>query len=104
VSTVQLRYIGGIEHVDVPILRREGEPLEEHGVGCLVRGEVFTCDKTVAGRVPKLADDGTLEIDPDTGQPVDPGEGLLAQVANFELASKPAAKKPSPTADTNAEA
>lgn len=93
-ATVQLRYIGGLQYVDVPILGREGDdPLEEHGAGCVVRDEVFDCDKTVAGRAPKLAADGTLELG-DDGQPVDPGEGLLAQLGNFELASSPRRKRP----------
>lgn len=95
--TVKLRYIGGLLHADVPILAREGEPLDDHGEGCLVRGEEFECDEAVAGRAPKLAGDGTLELDPDTGQPVDPGEGLLAQVGVFELASSPRKPRKSTT-------
>lgn len=104
-STVKLRYIGGIPYVDVPILSREGDdPLEEHGAGCVVRGEVFECDKEIAGRPPKLNADGTLKLGDDS-QPVDPGEGLLAQPSNFELVKpaaarkrrKAAAKKPNPS-------
>lgn len=91
-STVKLRYVGGLLHADVPILAREGEPLDDHGEGCLVRGEVFDCDPTVAGRAPKLAEDGTLELGED-GQPADPGEGLLAQVGNFEVVEDKRSRK-----------
>lgn len=94
-ATVKLRYVGGLMHVDIPILGREGEPLDEHGEGCLVRGEEFECDAKIAGRAPKLASDGTLEVDPDTGQPVDPGDGLLALVGEFEPVDGAARKKSS---------
>jgi hypothetical protein len=96
VSTVQLRYVGALLHADVPILNRQGEPLDEHGEGCVVRGEVFTCDATVAGRPPKLDADGALELG-DDGQPVDPGEGLLAQVGVFELAEAEEVARPAKT-------
>jgi hypothetical protein len=65
--------------------RRQGEPLGEHGTGCLEPGEVFEVDAKVAGRPP--SGDAGLEDD------YDPGEGLLAQVGNYELADGPP-KKP----------
>ncbi|TCJ23022.1 SAP domain-containing protein [Nocardioides jejuensis] len=81
-ASVQLRNINPIGHVDVPILRRQGPVSDacladpdgicrcEHGVGCLAPGEVFDCPEEIAGRVPSETD---------------PGEGLLAQVGNYEL-------------------
>jgi hypothetical protein len=98
VPTLKLRYIGALQYADVPILGREGDdPLEEHGAGCVVRGEEFDCDATIAGRAPKLDADGALELG-DDGQPVDLGEGLLAQLGNFELASTPRKKRAKKTA------
>lgn len=98
--TLKLRYIGALQYADVPILGREGDdPLEDHGAGCVVRGEEFDCDATIAGRAPKLDADGALELG-DDGHPVDLGEGLLAQLGNFELASSPRKKREKTTPTT----
>ena len=75
-STVKLRNINPLGQVDLPLLRREGEPFDTEGRGCLEPGEVFDCPAHLAGRAPS----GTSgEAD------WDPGEGLLAQVGNYEL-------------------
>jgi hypothetical protein len=84
-ATVKLRNINPLGQVDLPIAARQGEPLGEHGSGCLEPGEVFEIDADIAGRPPS-GDPGSDDYDP--------GEGLLAQVGNYELADGPAKKKP----------
>jgi hypothetical protein len=46
VATVKLRNINPLGQVDLPIAARQGEPLGEHGTGCLEPGEVFEVDAT----------------------------------------------------------
>lgn len=58
-KTVRLRNINPLGAVDVPILRRQGEPFGTEGLGCLEPGEVFDCPDDIA-------------------------EGLLEQSANYE--------------------
>lgn len=85
-ATVRLRNINPLGQVDLPLVGREGDPLGEHGDGCLEPGEVFEVDEQLAGRAPS----GTPGEDG-----YDPGEGLLAQVGNYELADdKPVNPKP----------
>jgi hypothetical protein len=75
-ATVRLRNINPLGRVDLPLIGRQGEH-EGEGVACLEPGEVFEVDAKVAGRAPS----GTPgEADYDLG------EGLLAQVGNYELA------------------
>lgn len=78
-ALVKLRNINPMGHVDVPVLYRQGEPFDEPGSGCLTPGEVFEVDEKVAGRAPS----GTPGADD-----YDPGEGLLAQVDNYELVTE----------------
>lgn len=79
-STVLLRNINPLGRVDLPLVNREGD-VEEEGVGCLEPGEVFEVPADLAGRAPSTA------VDEETGEETyDPGEGLLAQVGNYELA------------------
>lgn len=47
-STVKLRNINPLGQVDLPLLRREGEPVGEPGAGCLEPGEVFECPADLA--------------------------------------------------------
>lgn len=84
-ATVKLRNVNPLGQVDLPIAARQGEPLDEHGSGCLEPGEVFEVDAKIAGRPPSG--------DPGAGD-YDPGEGLLAQVGNYELADGSTKKKP----------
>lgn len=44
----KLRNINPLGHVDVPLLRRQGEPFDEPGIGCLSPGEVFEVTDEVA--------------------------------------------------------
>ena len=46
--TVKLRNTNPMGHVDVPLLRRQGGPVGEEGVGCLEPGEVFEVDQETA--------------------------------------------------------
>jgi hypothetical protein len=85
VATVKLRNVNPLGQVDLPLVARQGEPLGEHGVGCLEPGEVFAVDSKHAGRPPS-GEPGTEDYDP--------GEGLLAQVSNYELADGSAPTKP----------
>jgi len=83
-SAVKLRNINPLGYVDLPLLRREAGPgegpgharFEAEGAGCLVPGEVFECPAVLAGRAPS-GEPGTTNYDL--------GEGLLAQVGNYEL-------------------
>lgn len=72
----KLKNVNPLGQVDVPILRRQGEPFGVEGAGCLEPGEVFETTDEVAGKPPK-------------GTPGEkgyhPGSGLLAQVDNYEL-------------------
>jgi len=63
----KLRNINPLGHVDVPLLRRQGEPFDEAGVGCLAPGEVFEVSDEIAER-------------------------LLEQVDNYELVTEQKAK------------
>jgi hypothetical protein len=60
----KLRNINPMGQVDVPVLRRQGEPFGEEGAGCLEPGEVFEVDAETAKR-------------------------LLEQVDNYELVKPP---------------
>jgi len=65
-----LRNVNPIGQVDLPLIYRQGEPFGEPGSGCLEPGEEFDVDAELAGRAPSSRS---------------PGEGLLAQVGNYEL-------------------
>lgn len=67
-STVHLKNTNPLGQVDVPILRRQGEPIGTEGAGCLEPGEVFECDAALA-------------------------EQLLEQVGNYERVSATTKKK-----------
>lgn len=68
-SKVTLRNVNPLGYVDVPVLRREGDVDDTPGVGCLVPGEEFEVEESLAAE-------------------------LLEQVGNYELVKpKPAAKK-----------
>lgn len=81
-ATVWLKNINPLGQVDLPLCARQGEPLGEHGTGCLEPDEIFEVDAKLAGRPPK----GTPG-----DEDYDPGEGLLAQVGNYQLAKAPKA-------------
>jgi hypothetical protein len=81
-TTVRLRNINPLGRVDLPLVGREGDK-EGEGIACLEPGEVFAVPAALAGRPP-------------SGKPGDLGEGLLAQVGNYELADKPPARKRAP--------
>jgi hypothetical protein len=104
-STVFLKNINPLGHVDLPLIGRQedaGAPtLDEPGVGALVPGEVFEIDEELAGRAPWVE----TVVDDETGEETEvhhPGEGLLAQVGNYELVKPPkqARTKPSESTDT----
>jgi hypothetical protein len=59
----KLRHINPLGQVDVPVLRRQGEPFGVEGSGCLEPGEVFETTDDIA-------------------------VGLLAQVDNYELVTE----------------
>jgi hypothetical protein len=85
-TTVRLRNINPLGQVDLPLINRQGdEHLGEEGIGNLEPGEVFEVDKELAGRAPS----GTPGEDG-----YDLGEGLLAQIGNFELVAAPKKKAP----------
>lgn len=94
-ATVLLRNINPLGQVDLRLVGREGEPLGEEGSGCLEPGEVFEIDAALAGRAPtgtpSWGEPGQDDFAP-ASKDWDPGEGLLAQVGNYELVAK-AAKK-----------
>jgi hypothetical protein len=86
---MRLRNTNPLGQVDLPLIGRQGEPLGEEGVGCLEPGEVFEVDDALAGREPAdITDEGGNVI----GQ--DLGEGLLAQVGNYERVEEPPATEP----------
>jgi len=62
---VQLRNVNPLGQVDLPLIRREGDPVGEAGRGCLEPGEVFDVDDATAAH-------------------------LLEQVGNYELVTAPA--------------
>jgi hypothetical protein len=66
-ATVHIRYVGPIDEIDLPLIGRS-----------VKRGEVFEVDEQHAGHAPS----GTPGEDD-----YDPGEGLLAQVGNYEAAT-----------------
>lgn len=74
-ATVRLRNINPLGRVDLPLIGRQGDD-EGEGVACLEPGEEFEIDAKLAGRAPS-GNPGDDEYDP--------GEGLLAQVGNYEL-------------------
>lgn len=80
-ATVLLRNISPLGHLDVPLIRREGDPVGRESVGCLEPGEVFKVPAALAGRAPS-GTPGTADWDP--------GTGLLAQTGNFEIVEKEA--------------
>lgn len=80
-ATVLLRNISPLGHLDVPLIRREGDPVGQESAGCLEPGEVFKVPAALAGQAPS----GTQGTDD-----WDPGQGLLAQTGNFELVEKEA--------------
>jgi hypothetical protein len=55
-----LRNINPLGQVDVPILRRQGEPLGEEGSGCLEQGEVFETTPEIAARLLEQSDNFQL--------------------------------------------
>lgn len=65
---MKLRNVSPLGHLDFPLVGRVLKP-----------GEEFDVDDEVAGRAPSLTVDDGVET-------FDPGEGLLAQVGNFERA------------------
>lgn len=76
----KLKNINPLGQVDVPLLRRQGEPFGVEGSGCLEPGEVFEVSPEVAKR-------------------------LLEQSDNFRLVKPPAKKvtkkaAPKPAAET----
>jgi hypothetical protein len=75
-ATVRLRNVNPLGAVDLPLLQRTLAAFEE-----------FDCPEALAGRGPSVLEDGTTDL----------GEGLLAQVGNYELVpvpvDEPAAKK-----------
>ncbi len=90
-GTVLLRNTNPLGQVDLPLVGRQedesGSTLGVEGVGCLEPGEVFEIDSDLAGRAPSTR---TVEVEQEDGEVVsveihDPGEGLLAQVGNYEL-------------------
>jgi hypothetical protein len=64
-ATVRLKNVNPLGQVDLPLLRRTLEPLEE-----------FDCPTELAGRAPSVSEDGVPDL----------GAGLLAQVGNYEHA------------------
>lgn len=86
-TTVRIRNVNPLGHVDVPILRRQDDPegsqMGTEGVGGLEPGEVLEVDESIAGHAPVFGDDGEV---------LDYGSGLLAQVGNFELVDEPKRK------------
>jgi hypothetical protein len=101
----KLKHINPMGQVDVPVLRRQGEPFGEHGSGCLEPGEVFETTDAIAGRAPQwrpateadgLGDEVNARFETrvvdDLLEVHDLGEGLLAQVDNYELVLPPKKK------------
>jgi hypothetical protein len=82
-----LRHKNVIRQVDLPLIGRQGEPFGETGSGCLEPGEEFDVSDAHAGRAPSTSKDA------DGNDVFDPGEGLLAQVDNYELVVAPKTKK-----------
>jgi hypothetical protein len=56
----KLRHINPMGHVDVPLLRRQGEPFGEEGSGCLEPGEVFEVSDDIAERLLEQVDNYEL--------------------------------------------
>lgn len=52
----KLKNINPLGQVDVPLLRRQGEPFGEEGSGCLEPGEVFEVDAATAERLLEQSD------------------------------------------------
>lgn len=63
-STVKLRHINPMGHVDVPLLRRQGEPVGTEGSGCLEPGEVFEVSAEIAERLLEQVDNYELVTEP----------------------------------------
>ena len=64
---MKLRNVSPLGHLDLPLIGRVLDP-----------GEVFDVDDALAGRAPSTT------VDDDGNEVTDLGEGLLAQVGNFE--------------------
>lgn len=77
-ATVRLRNVNPLGAVDLPLLGRTLAALEE-----------FDCPEHLAGRGPVVLEDGTTDL----------GEGLLAQVANYELVPVPVDETPAKKKD-----
>lgn len=60
----KLRNINPLGQVDVPLLRRQGEPFGEEGSGCLEPGEVFEVDAKTAERLLEQVDNYELVTEP----------------------------------------
>lgn len=91
--TVTLKNTNPLGYVDVPLLGRQGPAFDANGdptpagSGCLVPGEEFEVDAEVAGRAPSMGCDNCGKTHDSC---IDHGEGLLAQVGNYELVESPA--------------
>lgn len=81
-AAVKLKNTNPLGAVDLPLIGRT-----------LEAGEVFDVPDAVAGRAPSTSQDE------DGNDVLDPGEGLLAQVGNYEPATKTEAKKAAATAE-----
>lgn len=77
-ATVRLKNVNPLGYVDLPLIRRALKP-----------GEEFDVDAAHAGRAPTPAKG---EPGDDDYAPADPGDGLLAQIGNYELVTKPKTK------------
>jgi hypothetical protein len=55
-ATVKIRNISPLGHLDLPLIRREGDPLGQEGAGCLEPGEVFEVPAEIAGALLAQAD------------------------------------------------
>lgn len=60
----KLRNINPLGQVDVPLLRRQGEPFGVSGSGCLEPGEVFEVSEEIAGVLLEQVDNYELVIEP----------------------------------------
>lgn len=73
---MKLRNISPLGELDLPLVGR-----------VLAPGEIFDVDDDLAGRAPSLA------VDENGDEVFDPGEGLLAQVGNYEAVTGGAPSK-----------
>ena len=56
----KLRNISPLGQVDVPLLRRQGDPFGTEGAGCLEPGEVFETTDDIAARLLEQGDNYEL--------------------------------------------